>query len=76
MFFVKIANDDIAEVAPVTMQYPLLFIIANYEASDLTTIYFLLSKNPLLLERLQRASSSAISTRKRSKNKEKKERQR
>ena len=48
MFFVKMTDDEIAEVDPVTMQYPFL-VAANGETSDLSTIYFLLSKNPSLL---------------------------
>ena len=50
MFFVKMTDDEIAEVDPVTKQYPFL-VAANGETSDLSTIYFLLSKNPSLLER-------------------------
>ena len=50
MLFIKMTDDEIAEVDPVTKQYPFL-LAANDEASDLTTIYFLLSKNPSLLER-------------------------
>jgi len=50
VFFVKMTDDEIAEVDPVTKLYPFL-VAANGETSDLSTIYFLLSKNPSLLER-------------------------
>jgi len=44
-------DDEIAELDPVTMQYPFL-TIATHETSDyLSTIYALLSKNPALLEK-------------------------
>ena len=52
MFFVRMTDDEIAEVDPVTKQYPFVTAAnANGERSDLSTIYFLLSKNPSLLER-------------------------
>jgi len=50
MFFMNLTDDEIAEVDPVTKQYPFL-VVANGEASDLSTIFYLLSKNPSLLER-------------------------
>jgi len=52
MFFVRMTDDEIAEVDPVTKQYPFVTAAnANGERSDLSTIYFLLLKNPSLLER-------------------------
>jgi hypothetical protein len=50
MLFMNLTDDEIAEVDPVTKQYPFL-VAATGEASDLSTIFFLLSKNPSLLER-------------------------
>jgi len=50
MFFGKMTDDEIAELDPVTKQYPFL-TCAACESSDLSTIYFLLSKNPSLLEK-------------------------
>ena len=43
-------DDEIAEVDRVTKQYPFV-TAANGERSDLSTIYFLSSKNPSLLQR-------------------------
>ena len=56
MFLGKLTDDEIAEVDPVTRQYPFL-MAATGESADLSTVYFLLSKNPSLLERY-RASTS------------------
>ena len=50
LFFMKLTDDEIAEVDPVTKQYPFL-VVATGAASDLSTIFYLLSKNPSLLER-------------------------
>ena len=50
MFFGKMTDDEIAELDPITKQYPFL-TCAACETSDLFTIYFLLSKNPSLLEK-------------------------
>ena len=50
MFFGKMTDDEIAELDPVTKQYPFL-TCASCETNDLSTIYFLLSKNPSLLEK-------------------------
>jgi len=43
-------NAEIAELDPVTKQYPFL-TCAACESSDLSTIYALLSRNPSLLEK-------------------------
>jgi len=43
-------DDEIAELDPVTNQYPFLTCTSR-EASDLSTIFVLLSKNPPLLEK-------------------------
>jgi len=50
VFFGMMTDDEIAELDPVTNQYPFL-TCAACETSDLSTIYFLLSKNPSLLEK-------------------------
>ena len=50
MLFMNLTDDEIAEVDPVTKQYPFL-VVATGAASDLSTIFYLLSKNPSLLER-------------------------
>ena len=50
LFFLRLSDDEIAEADPVTKQYPFL-TVASEESGDLSTIYFLLSKNPSLLER-------------------------
>ena len=52
-------DDEIAEVDPVTKQYPFV-TAANGERSDLSTIYFLLSKNPSLLERYREQVSCQL----------------
>jgi len=50
IFFLRLSDDEIAEADPVTKQYPFL-TAASGESGDLLTTYFLLSKNPSLLER-------------------------
>jgi len=50
LFFLRLSDDEIAEADPVTKQYPFL-TAASGESGDLSTAYFLLSKNPSLLER-------------------------
>jgi hypothetical protein len=49
-FFLTLSDDEIAEVDPVTKQYPFL-TAATVGTGDLSTMYFLLSKNPSLLDR-------------------------
>jgi len=46
----RMKDDEIAELDPVTNQYPFL-TCASRETSDLSTIFVLLSKNPSLLEK-------------------------
>jgi len=50
LFFTRMTDVEIAELDPVTMQYPFL-TCASREASDVSTIFFLLSRNPSLLEK-------------------------
>jgi len=50
MFYVKMTDDEIAELDPITNQYPFL-TCASREISDLLTVYVLLSRNPSLLEK-------------------------
>ena len=50
LLFLRLSDDEIAEADPVTKQYPFL-TAASGESGDLSTTYFLLSKNPSLLER-------------------------
>ena len=50
LFVLRLSDDEIAEADPVTKQYPFL-TAASEESGDLSTTYFLLSKNPSLLER-------------------------
>jgi hypothetical protein len=50
MFFGMMTDDEIAELDPVTKQYPFL-TCATGESSDLSTVYALLSRNPSLLEK-------------------------
>jgi hypothetical protein len=50
LFFLTMTDDEIAEVDPVTKQYPFL-TAATVGTGDLSTVYFLLSKNPSLLDR-------------------------
>ena len=50
MFFGKMTDDEIAELDPVTKQYPFL-TCAACESSDLSTIYALMLRNPSLLEK-------------------------
>jgi len=50
VFIGKMTDDEIAELDPVTKQYPFL-TSAACESGDLSTIYALLSRNPLLLEK-------------------------
>jgi len=70
-FFLRLSDDEIAEADPVTKQYPFL-TAASGEAGHLSTTYFLLSKNPSLLERYKEEATQqaleeqeAITTRKR-----------
>jgi len=49
-FFGMMTDDEIAELDPVTNQYPFL-TCAACENSDLSTVYALLSRNPSLVER-------------------------
>eukprot|EP00979_Chaetoceros_neogracilis_P012835 scaffold3514_cov135-Chaetoceros_neogracile.AAC.1 len=49
-FFLRLSDDEIAEVDPVTKQYPFL-IAATVGTGNLSTVYHLLSKNPSLLDR-------------------------
>ena len=49
-FFGMMTDDEIAELDPVTNQYPFL-TCAACENSDLSTVYTLLSRNPSLVER-------------------------
>lgn len=44
------SDDEIAEADPVTQQYPFL-TAASGESGDSSTTYFVLSKNPSLLQR-------------------------
>jgi len=48
--FSMMTDDEIAELDPVTYQYPFL-TCAAYENSDLLTVYAFLSRNPSLVER-------------------------
>jgi len=50
-FFLRLSDDEIAEVDPVTKQYPFLTAATGQWGGNLSTTYFLLSKNPSLLER-------------------------
>jgi len=50
LLFLKLSDDEIAEVDPVTKQYPFL-TAATAGTGNLLTVYFLLSKNPSLLDR-------------------------
>jgi hypothetical protein len=50
LFFLTLSDDEIAEVDPVTKQYPFL-TAATAGTGNLLTVYFLLSKNPSLLDR-------------------------
>ena len=49
-FFGMLTDDEIAELDPITNQYPFL-TCAACENSDLSTVYALLSRNPSLIER-------------------------
>jgi hypothetical protein len=49
-FFLTLSDDEIAEVDPVTKQYPFLTATTT-GTGDLSSVYFLLSKNPSLLDR-------------------------
>jgi hypothetical protein len=49
-FFLTLTDDEIAEVDPVTKQYPFM-TAATAGTGDLLTVYHLLSKNPSLLDR-------------------------
>jgi hypothetical protein len=49
-FFLTLTDDEIAEVDPVTKQYPFLTATTT-GTGDLSSVYFLLSKNPSLLDR-------------------------
>eukprot|EP00979_Chaetoceros_neogracilis_P016951 scaffold10164_cov259-Chaetoceros_neogracile.AAC.4 len=48
--FLTLTDDEIAEVDPVTKQYPFLTATTT-GTGDLSSVYFLLSKNPSLLDR-------------------------
>ena len=50
LFFLKLSDDEIEEADPVTKQYPFL-TAATAGTGTLSTVYFLLSKNPSLLDR-------------------------
>jgi hypothetical protein len=50
LLFLRLSDDEIAEVDPVTKQYPFL-TAATTGTGNLSTVYFLLSKNPSLLDR-------------------------
>jgi len=50
LFFLRLSDDEIAEADPVTKQYPFLTVTSG-ESGNLSTTYFLLTKNPSLLER-------------------------
>jgi len=50
IFIGRMTDDEIAELDPVTKQYPFL-TCATHDTSDLSTIYVLLSRNPSLLEK-------------------------
>jgi hypothetical protein len=50
LLFLRLSDDEIAEVDPVTKQYPFL-TAATAGTGNLLTAYFLLSKNPSLLDR-------------------------
>ena len=63
LFFLRLSDDEIAEADPVTKQYPFL-TVASGESGDLSTTYFLLSKNPSLLERYkEEATQQALEER-------------
>lgn len=59
-FFMRLSDDEIAEADPVTKQYPFL-TMASGESGDLSTTYFLLSKNPSLLERYKEEATQQAS---------------
>lgn len=67
MFYVNMTDDEIAELDPVTNQYPFL-MYATCETSDLSTIYFLLSKNPSLLEKYREQTTDEFAEEARSRN--------
>jgi len=50
MFIGRMRDNEIAELDPVTKQYPFL-TCATHKSSDLSTTYVLLSRNPSLLEK-------------------------
>jgi hypothetical protein len=50
LLFLRLSDDEIAEVDPVTKQYPFL-TAATAGTGNLSTVYHLLSKNPSLLDR-------------------------
>jgi hypothetical protein len=50
LLFLRLSDGEIAEVDPVTKQYPFL-TAATAGTGNLSTVYFLLSKNPSLLDR-------------------------
>jgi len=50
LFFTRMTGDEIGELDPVTNQYSFL-TCASREASDLSTVFVLLSRNPSLLEK-------------------------
>jgi hypothetical protein len=49
LLFLRLSDDEIAEVDPVTKQYPFL-TAATAGTGNLSTVYHLLSKNPSLLD--------------------------
>ena len=51
LFFLRLSDDEIAEVDPVTKQYPFLTAATGQWGDSLSTTYFLLSNNPSLVER-------------------------
>mmetsp|Transcript_18010 Transcript_18010/g.26768 ORF Transcript_18010/g.26768 Transcript_18010/m.26768 type:complete len:416 (-) Transcript_18010:37-1284(-) len=58
-YFLRLSDDEIAEADPVTKQYPFL-TAASGESGDLSTTYFLLSKNPSLLERYKEEATQQV----------------
>ena len=51
LLFTRMTDDEIAELDPVTNQYPFLTCASREACADLSTIYVLLSRNPSLLEK-------------------------
>ena len=65
MFYVKMRDDEIADLDPVTSQYPFL-TCATGESSDLSAVYALLSRNPSLLEKYIEQTTDDFAEKKRS----------